>query len=562
LREARARTCERLSSIANAYLAMSDAVRRDELQESITLMADMLSGRQPYAAAARAAFKEFAPQFNKLTNRLGTDPDAEILRAELTRVQRSASPATAEKLTAGAFEAVAAISQVRRQFKGRAELPPHANETIRRISLRNFKAIEVLDFELSEPVSGDADRTPALMLLGENATGKSTVLEAVALALLGTSQIAKLGVRAKAFVPRSRRQERMRRGRKPAETAVILEFDGGGPPVQLRIDGRAGRFEGDAEPSTVLLGYGPRRFFAEGPSKRHVRDQAEHIRTLFDPLAVIANPKHWLMNCEQSSFDAAIRALRQLLLLPDEAMVKRPDRGQRRGAEIMFDLQGESQPLGQLSEGYKTIIATGVDIMREMLTYWPDLESARGVVLIDEIETHLHPRWKMRIVDRLRRAMPRVQFIATTHDPLCLRGLDDGEAEVLRRDAEQRIERVTELPSVAGLSVEQLLTSEYFGLFSTEDPSFEEKVTHYVALAAKAERSPSEESDLEHYRQLVDEKLKLGSTPQSQLVQAAVSEYLVQQRRVAESQRPALKRAAVSKVIDLWRSIDDEGEEP
>src|SRR5262249_59934446 len=114
-------------------------------------------------------------------------------------------------------------------------------------------------------------------------------------------------------------------------------------------------------------------------------------------------------------------------------------------------------PLNRLSEGYKTIVATVVDVMREMLEYWPDLESAKGVVLIDELETHLHPRWKMRIVQRLRRAMPQVQFVATTHDPLCLRGLYDGEAQVLQRDADKRIEKLVEVPNVRGLSVEPQL---------------------------------------------------------------------------------------------------------
>jgi hypothetical protein len=385
------------------------------------------------------------------------------------------------------------------------------------------------------------------------------VLEAVALALLGTEEIEKLGLEARTFVRHTGRQDPPDDSDPPAE--VVIHFDDEQPEVRLTIDSRSYHFEGDPRPATVLLGYGSRRFFSDRRRAHRFVDPWARVRTLFDPLAVISNPTSWLMNCDQSSFDAAIRALRELLLLPQESHVARPKRGQRRGAEIMFEITGQPEPLRRLSEGYKTTIATGVDIMREMLIYWPDLEAARGVVLIDELDTHLHPRWKMRIVNRLRRAMPHVQFIATTHDPLCLRGLIDGEAKVLRRYQNGQIEQVLDLPNVRGLSVEQLLNSEFFGLFSTEDPKLEEDIGRYVALAAKHELTPAETSELEHYRELVADTVTLGSTPQRRLVQAAASEYLLEHRRASANQLSGLKHAAVMRIIDLWKSTPTEDQE-
>ena len=99
-----------------------------------------------------------------------------------------------------------------------------------------------------------------------------------------------------------------------------------------------------------------------------------------------------------------------------------------------------------------------------------NLETAHGVVLVDEIETHLHPRWKMRVMSSLREAFPRIQFIVTTHDPLCVRGMDDGEVIVLVRNELGGIITLADLPDVSGMRSEQLLTSEYFGLSSTIDP--------------------------------------------------------------------------------------------
>jgi len=72
-------------------------------------------------------------------------------------------------------------------------------------------------------------------------------------------------------------------------------------------------------------------------------------------------------------------------------------------------------------------------IMKMLFERWDNLTSASAIVLIDELDAHLHPRWKMRIVSSLRKAFPQVQFIASTHDPLVLRGIRNNEVAVLRR---------------------------------------------------------------------------------------------------------------------------------
>ncbi|HKR01447.1 MAG TPA: AAA family ATPase [Pyrinomonadaceae bacterium] len=556
--EARQETWRATDLLVQALLAAAAGKHHEEIQTHQRALLVTLSGLRPYTAVARAAIKPYSDELRKHLPVIDSAISA-FLSAPMRR-RPTVKTASGEVVTRGAVkEADPAVAEPRRQYKDRAELPPCAHKTIRRIEVRNFKAIEELDLELPGPPPDGAENAPALMLLGENATGKSSVLEAVALALLGTEQIEKLGLNASKFVRRPFGTESSE-AKDPAE--VVIYFDGDGEPVRLTIDPQTGRFGGEEQPSTVLLGYGPRRFFSDRRRVLLSHDKSERVRTLFDPLAVVSNPTSWLLNCPQQRFDAAMRALRELLLLPEEALLSRPPKGKRRGAEIMFEVQGEPEPLRRLSEGYKTTIATGVDIMREMLEYWPDLEAARGVVLIDEIDTHLHPRWKMRIVSRMRRAMPHVQFIATTHDPLCLRGLNDGEAQVLRRDPDNNIEQVTDLPNVRGLSVEQLLTSEFFGLYSTEEPEVEEDVARYVALAAKRDRSPDEESELVQYRGLMRDTITLGSVPESRLVQTAASEYLAQQREVAARDRPALKQAAVSKVIDLWKSVATEEEEP
>ncbi len=554
---ARKRKWAEVESTVRQY---ADAIRTK--QEVVPLrqrLRKLLSANEQYLAAARAAFQITVAAL-VTRGRLSYDNRARLLR-ETWDTEDLAFPLSAPRMASAVPLAAAAPSGLAPSFvsapvryEGCEALPPFAHQRIRRIEIHNFKAIESLDFDLRDPVTGDDEHpTGALMLLGENASGKSTVLEAVALALLGTRQIRKLGLRGDDYI----RRTNWAAGSADAQPASVrVFFEGTAEPVSLTINPRSRMFSGNEEPATVLLAYGPRRFFSEGRQRRSKEPYAR-VKTLCDPMAVLTNPNSWLMSAdEERLFDPTIRALRQILLLPDEAVVERPPKGKRKGAEMTFQIQGVSTPLKRLSEGYKTVVATGVDIMRELLRYWPDLESACGVVLIDEIETHLHPRWKMRIVQRLREALPQVQFIATTHDPLCLRGMYDGEVKVLVRDEQSHIERLADVPNVQGLSVEQLLTSDYFGLFSTEDPAFEQTMARYAALATKRDRTPEENDELESHRQTAHDVFVLGDTPQVQVVQEAVSQYLLDRRTTQPADRAALKRDSISNVVNLWKSLE------
>lgn len=109
----------------------------------------------------------------------------------------------------------------------------------------------------------------------------------------------------------------------------------------------------------------------------------------------------------------------------------------RSGITVMFDLSSNSLmlvdhnddgepnmlPFGNLSDGYRGTLSLIADIAYRMAVLNPDSEdilSTPGVVLIDEIDLHLHPRWQERIVHDLQMIFPRVQFIVSTHAPLVI----------------------------------------------------------------------------------------------------------------------------------------------
>ncbi len=97
----------------------------------------------------------------------------------------------------------------------------------------------------------------------------------------------------------------------------------------------------------------------------------------------------------------------------------RVDPGKRMG--LVIDRDGSTVSVHQLSDGERGVLCLALDLTRRLVQANPELENpvekAEAVVLIDELELHLHPRWQRRIAARLTKTFPSCQFIATTHSP-------------------------------------------------------------------------------------------------------------------------------------------------
>jgi predicted ATP-binding protein involved in virulence len=91
------------------------------------------------------------------------------------------------------------------------------------------------------------------------------------------------------------------------------------------------------------------------------------------------------------------------------------------GKMLLIDRGATTISVRQLSDGERGTLALVLDLARRLAQANPNhpdpTASAEAVVLIDEIELHLHPKWQRQIVHNLRAAFPRCQFIATTHSP-------------------------------------------------------------------------------------------------------------------------------------------------
>lgn len=324
---------------------------------------------------------------------------------------------------------------------------------IERIEIVNFKGIRKLEVDI--PTSNHAARTPCLMILGENSTGKSSILQAISLCLLGRSQAGRLKINPIDILQGTYQEHWSQHLANDAEVKIRYSF-ADSAYFCLESDDRI--IHGTKNISSIVLGYGPHRYF--DLKKRKIGSEAHsRSRSLFNPTFSLPHPEEWLKTLDKRSFNEVAQVMRIVLSLRSKDHLVRDADGR-----FCIVLDDKETPLEWLSEGYKSVFVMVADILRELLSYTSNLAEAEAVILIDEIETHLHPRWKKRIVSGLRNALPKIQFIMTTHDPLCLRGMDDGEIIVLQRNGEGDIVQLSDLPNVRGMRADQLLTSDYFGL--------------------------------------------------------------------------------------------------
>lgn len=339
------------------------------------------------------------------------------------------------------------------------------------------------------------------------ATGKSTVLQAIALALAGADEARRFTRPAKLLSVGA------------FEGSVVIWFWDQDAPVELHFQRSNDAFDGTRGPSAIVLAYGALRYAERRPRGHDLGLRFSRIGPILQPIARVAYPGRWLLDLDDTRFDTAARAMQSVLPVGSDSIMFRS------GNRIFFDVGGHRATLSELSAGYQTVVGLCADIMRHLFERWDTLASASGIVLIDEIDAHLHPRWAMRIVGALREAFPQVQFVASTHDPLALRGLRNGEVALLRRDETGAVVADQTLPPLEGMQVDQLLTSRVFGLESTIDPETEALLNEYYHLRSQLPE-PARLARMEEIRGRVADREALGRSESERLMTEVTSEFL------------------------------------
>jgi uncharacterized protein (TIGR02646 family) len=413
-----------------------------------------------------------------------------------------------------------------------AEHRPLETAGISEIRIKNFRGIDELHLDLG----AGAGAGDWLMLLGENGAGKTTVLQAVAIALADDRDLLQTRLTPARLLRPQTRSGFVEVTLSGSGARVGREFSRGSHPRTI------GRHAGFA-----VYAYGATRLLPS-PGQRGSRMRTLGVGNLFDPRLTLPGTRSWIPRLTDYEFDSVARTLRRLLLLDgaDDQIVRNTQ------GQIQILRQGRRIGLTTLSEGYRAMAALSLDLMRSFLRQWDSLEVAEGLVVVDEIGAHLHPRWQMRVVDALRSAFPRVQFLASSHDPLCLRGLRDGEVLLLRRSTSGRFISTRDLPPIEGITVDQILTSEHFGLYSTVDPALESAFEEYYEILGSAAES-TESDRVGELRRLFERRKLMGQTRRERLLLEAADEFIASEMAASSAQElQSLHAEARERLRSIW----------
>jgi predicted ATP-binding protein involved in virulence len=107
--------------------------------------------------------------------------------------------------------------------------------------------------------------------------------------------------------------------------------------------------------------------------------------------------------------------------------------------DLILNKEGTDISVGLLSDGEKSLIALVSDIAKNLVTTYPNMENSlegEGIILIDEIELHMHPKWQRMIIPRLTNTFPNCQFIVTTHSPQVLSHVQPESIYLLKKVGE------------------------------------------------------------------------------------------------------------------------------
>jgi hypothetical protein len=415
---------------------------------------------------------------------------------------------------------------------------------LKKIQLQNIKCFE--DVTLTFPIR-DGTYGGWNVVLGENGRGKSTILRAIALGVLNP-QLALVAIQERAgrFVRQGAEGE--------SKVKVGLVFH----EAELEMSGamtnkpyyRSLTFspEGDLElnrhmlnpppldgtmPRVLCYGYGPFRRLEGGtrsvpnafqfpqPLSRFLTlftDEiglADATRGLIEHYVASVDPKHSSHRTAKQTLDAVCGVVDALL--PGGVRLESVT-----SEKVQFNTaRGVRLTENELSDGYRSFLSLLFDLLRHFSTRFGPafpgmihrqepgiMVDVEAVVLIDEADAHLHPRWQRELGERLRKVFPKVQFIVTTHSPFVAQEATDGGLFVLRTRENGTVVVDQPVESVRGWTASQILTGPLFGLESTRDPETESLIREHAALTAK-ERASKLTSAERHRLAAVKQQLSL-----------------------------------------------------
>ena len=427
------------------------------------------------------------------------------------------------------------------------------------IRLENIRGFRELEFSFDR---GQGQYAGWTVLTGDNGSGKSTVLRAIALMLAGPQAAAALQPGYAKWVRKNCKRSSIRLSitrcndddgygpslyEWPNEnivlTSVMTQVNNGKSITTWHdindLSAHYNQMLSIAEDSIwspfasgwFASGYGPFRRISRSSQDINTLmadPEAGRFATLFQESASLAETDEWLrqLNYKRLEGHAKEGALLKLViqflndqLLPNQVRVDRVDSD----GLWLKDREGTELSWSDMSDGYRSALALLTDILRHMSgTYGIDglidqdpdgglCIRRSGVVLIDEIDAHLHPEWQREIGFWLKKRFPNIQFIVTSHSPLICQAADPNGLFVLPEpgsDEPARALTAEEYQEVISSRPDTILRSAAFGLQNTRSPVAVAARSAFADLRTKqragGKLTQAEQVELERLRQYIN----------------------------------------------------------
>jgi hypothetical protein len=372
------------------------------------------------------------------------------------------------------------------------------------------------------------------LFLGDNGGGKSTILRAITLALAGGDP------RGEGMAARLLRV---------GEKTGSIELSLGNLKVRTRLTRDVGRVVVSAPQVTPLqagqalvLGFpalrgvtttqstGPTQMTALQPS---VEDVAPLLQEKVDTR--LNQLKQWVINTAIQSEGTETREAQMFTTFKNILRDIVPGRHveysriDRKTWTVWLHTDDGEVSFDSLSQGTSSILAWVGVLLQRLYDTYPGLkspETASALVLIDEIDAHLHPRWQRKLVSLTRAKFPNIQMIASSHSPLLAGAVKHGELRIVERDPTTgRVVAIIPAEDVAGQKVDDILTSSLFALPTTRSPAAEGKIKEYFSLFEKHDRTQQDEARLRALESELDQ-LNYGPTVESRKAHDSIRQTL------------------------------------
>ena len=175
------------------------------------------------------------------------------------------------------------------------------------------------------------------------------------------------------------------------------------------------------------------------------------------------------------------------------------------------NLLGDPLYVGELSAGTQGTLLWIWALAIQMLNHhhWSEgREKKPAILLIDEIENHLHPTWQRRVIPALLNHFPGLQIFATTHSPFVVAGLKAGQVHLLKRDDEGRVIATTNTEDIVGWTVDEILRT----MMGIDDPTDDATATAARELRQLRNEGPhaNEEAEAQRQQRIQDLRQKVN----------------------------------------------------